>query len=179
VARELKSKVWYIVVEEMTLHDIAKINSNTEKWGKKDYINCYKQQRNQNYIDLEDFMNMYSLSSTLAIRLLSLGNSKDGGLHNNVLESFKRGAFVVKFKKEATRLIEACKLFDQFPGWNSNSFVTAIEVVLNGKKCDFAELVDKFNADPKGLEKRGSTKEYLTNLEEIYNFRMRSRRVIY
>lgn len=179
VCKKMKSKVWYIVVEDFSLLDIAKINSNTEKWKNKDYVNCYVQQDNQHYVKLDKFMQDYGVPLSMSMRLLMTGKAQDGGVHENVLDLFKRGRFEVKFEQEAIRIVEACKLFETFDGWNSTAFITAIFTVLFGDKCDFAELVEKFNHDTSQLQKKGSAKEYLTSLEEIYNYRMRSRRVIY
>lgn len=180
VAKVLRTKVWYIVVEDFSLHDIAKINSNTEKWKTKDYINCYIQQGNDHYKKLETFIHTYGLPFTMSVRLLSTGGiGADGGLHQGGNDDFKRGSFTVAHETEAIRFAEACKLFDSFYGWGSRPFVTAISMILKSDKCDFAELVDKFKNDTAALQKKNTAKEYLASLEEIYNFRMRTRRVIY
>ena len=50
ICKKLKVPVYYIVVkEDKSLPDIAKINSNTEKWKATDFINCYLEQKNKDY----------------------------------------------------------------------------------------------------------------------------------
>lgn len=180
VAKEMKSHVWYIIVENFTLVDIAKINSNTEKWKIKDYINCYISQDNKHYKKLEDFMDTTGFPLSVSQRLLHDGViTSDAGVDANTAEKFRRGKFTVEQEAKANKFVEAVRLFDQFPSWNSRHFLLAIEIILKSGKCDYVDLVDKFKANPGELKKQGSVKEYLSNLEEIYNFRMRIRRVIY
>jgi hypothetical protein len=180
VAKEMKSKVWYIVVEDFTLHDIAKINSNTEKWATKDYINCYIQQGNVHYQFLREFMEKTGFPLSVTLRLLATGKvGGDAGVDEKNSDKFKRGQFEVLFEKEANRMVDAVRQFEEFPGHNSRHFIIAIELILKAGKCDFVELVDKYKEGTVKLLKRESIKEYLANLEEIYNYRMRQRRVIY
>ncbi len=180
VAKEMKSKVWYIVVEDFTLMDIAKINSNTEKWKTADFINCYVQQENTHYKKLQEFMQETKFPLSVSQRLLNRGHiSSDSGLDQSDGDKFKRGKFTVEFEDKARKFLDAVRLFKEFNYWNSRHFLLAIEIVLKNEKCDFIELVEKYTENPGELKKCDSVKGYLNNLEEIYNYRMRTRRVIY
>jgi hypothetical protein len=178
VAKELKKPVFFVVVEkEIDLHGIAKINSNTETWKNKDYINCYAQQGNEHYLKIQQFMDKWQMSFSLCLRLLSYGLGGEGG--TDAAEAFKSGRWTVKKEKEATELASLCKLFDKFPEWRSAAFVTAISKVMQGGKCDIAALLKKFEKNPEMLTRQTNYKDYLTNLENIYNKYNEIRKVIY
>jgi hypothetical protein len=180
VAREMKSKIWYIIVEDFTLQDIAKINSNTEKWKTEDYINCYVQQENDNYIQLREFLEKTNFPLSVSLHLLSRGVvGHDGGASSNESDDFKRGKFVVKYADNAWKLHQAVKQFEGFHQHTNRHFIVALDILLRSDKCDFVELIEQYKKEGVKLERRGSVKEYLVNLEEIYNYRMRQRRVIY
>lgn len=103
----------------------------------------------------------------------------DSGVDKSSSEHFKRGKFEVKCEKEAMAFYEKARLFSDFESWNSRHFLLALETIIANGKCDLIDLVDKFKERPEELKRRDSVKEYLANLEEIYNYRMRQRRVIY
>lgn len=56
ISKKLARGVFYILVqEEKSMPDIAKINSNVEKWKNEDFINCYVQHGNSNYQIIREF----------------------------------------------------------------------------------------------------------------------------
>ena len=63
ISKKLGRPVFYILVqEEKSMPDIAKINSNVEKWKNDDYINCYVQHGIEDYTILRDFFEKYNVS---------------------------------------------------------------------------------------------------------------------
>lgn len=179
IARQLKRPVHYIIRPEMSLHDVAKVNSNVEKWKSADFINCYITAGNQNYRKIESFMSTYGMPLSLTLVLLANGVIKSDSGKETLIESFQRGEFEVKKWKQAVEVAETCKKFETFHEWNSRAFGVAICRLLESDMCDFEELVDKFSKDPKALEKQHTYKQYLVNLEQIYNKGNHKRRAIY
>jgi hypothetical protein len=178
VARKMQKPVHYIVVSNpLSLHAIAKINSNTERWKYKDFINCYTQQDNEHYKALHDFQQKSGLPTTICLHLLARGTISDSGFA--ATEVFQSGQFKVEKLEEAQRVIDMCRKFQKFPHWKDRKFIVAICKILQAGKCDIDELVEKFEKDPQQLEKQHGYKEYLSNLEIIYNKNARHRRVIY
>lgn len=179
VAKKLLRPIHYVLVSDLNLHAIAKINSNTEKWKGEDFLNCYIQLGNENYVKLRAFMEKYHLSITTAVVLLTLGyNMNDSGSH---LESgfFEKGEFVIKTEQEAEIIAEHAIKFSKFKYWKNRSFLAAIAKILVADKCSFKELVEKFVRNSERLEKQEKYKEYLINLENIYNIGAHTRKVIY
>jgi hypothetical protein len=180
ISKKLKRPVYYIILkEERQLTDIAKINSNTEKWKVKDFINCYIQQGNPNYQMLQDFMDKYSFSSTLAIKLLQLGNpGTESGLLS-IHQTFQRGEFEVTFLQDAVDIAELCKLFEPFPHWRDRGFVIAIYRISQAQKINIPDLAARVQKNPERLTRQSGFKEYIFLLEQIYNIGKQQRVIIY
>jgi hypothetical protein len=127
-----------------------------------------------------EFMDLYGTPVSVSLKLLYYGVvTSDGGAHDNLKEVFQRGEFKCKHWKQAVEIIETCKKFEAFKGWNSMSFIVAVTKILGADLCDFDELVQKFSDNPQLLETKGNYKGYLLNLEQIYNKGNHKRRVIY
>lgn len=176
------NKPIYFIIrkEELSLHDMARFNSLQEKWKPKDFINCYVEKGIKDYKELDDFIDRYKLPISVGLNLLYYGvTGSDTGAKEDLVEIFRRGEFRSKHKKQATEIIEECKRFGAFDGWNSRPFIVTISKILGADQCDFDELVEKFNADPRQFQKHSNTKAYLTNLEQIYNKGYHKRRTIY
>jgi hypothetical protein len=180
IAKKLGRAVYYIVMkEDRSLFDIAKINSNTEKWKTRDFINCYVNLDNPHYKELDAFMVKYGLSATLSVRLLEEGEVGYGSGGSLALENFQRGKFEVRFRDEATQLADVCYMFNDFKHARSANFFQAIHKIMKANKIDIWDLVKKFNAYKDDLQHQGSWKDYVSNLETIYNKKLQNRVIIY
>ena len=180
ISKKLKRPVHYILMkQDRQLSDIAKINSNTEKWKTKDFINCYIQQGNNNYQVLQDFMDKYNFTATVSIKLLQVGNpGTESGLLN-IGHEFQRGQFKVKFYDMATLIAEKCKLFEHFSSWRDRNFVIAIYRIETAKKVCIEDLVIRYHKSPEKLTRQANFKEYIFQLEQLYNIGKQNRVVIY
>lgn len=179
ISRLLKKPVYYIIVEEeKSMPDIAKVNSNVEKWKSKDFINCYVTQGNHHYRELQGFIDDYHITASLATKLLYYGNpGSDGGIGRE-RTMFEDGSFVIRYKSEAYRLLEICQRFKAFPHWRDRAFVSAIYRIDKAKKIDLDVVVISFNKRPEMLKKQSNYKEYIYALEGIINVGKQSRVVI-
>jgi hypothetical protein len=180
VARKMGSHVWYIISEDMSLMDIAKINSNTDKWKDKDFINCYVQQGNKHYEVLQDFL--IDTGFPLSISLLLFGKGltqREGGVTSGQKQLFQQGKFEVKEKDTAYMVAEKVKLFKDYPGHNSGAFIQAIVQVIKSGKVPVEDLCEKWAKDKRALTVQRNSKGYLFALEAIYNQGAHTRKVIY
>lgn len=180
-ARQTKEVVYYIIRKEnLSLDKMARFNSLQEKWSVKDFIECYIEKGIQDYGKLKNFMQEYQVPASISMRLLSYGIiGSDGGNDKNFVELFHRGEFKCKHWKQAVDIVEACRRFSKNKHWNSRPFMIAITKILTADKCDFDELVEKFESNPAALEVQKNFKNYLLNLEQIYNKGYSKRRTIY
>jgi hypothetical protein len=170
-AVQTKQEVYFIIRKEaLALEKMARFNSLQEKWKPADFINCYMEKGINDYKKLNDFVDQYRVPISIALNLLYYGvTGGDGGAQEDIAEMFKKGEFKVKHWKQAVEIIEECRKFEAFDGWNTRPFIVTISKILGADKCDFEELVEKFNAEPRQLLRHSNSKAYLTNLETIYN----------
>jgi hypothetical protein len=180
IAKKLKRPVHYIIMSESReLPDIAKINSNTEKWKTKDFINCYIEQGNTNYSKLQDFMDTYGFSATVSIKMLSQGTpGTEAGLSDGTYD-FQRGAFEVLHESKAIEIANEVKRFSSFKFYKDRGFIIAIYRIKEAGKITIDELLSKYEKYPDMLQKQSGFKDYLFCLENIYNRGKQLRQVIY
>jgi hypothetical protein len=178
VCKILKCPVHYIIADEITLNGIAKVNSRTERWKPIDFVKCYIETGNKDYEILMRFIVDYDLPVSSALYLLNNGIAESNS-SKIYMDAFERGQFKAKHEKEAEHIMTWINQFDEFSGRTTRHFITAICILLRANKCDMNELMSKYNAKKEALDFKGSYKEYLINLEEIYNRNMQKRRVIY
>lgn len=179
ICRRLKKPVYYIIVqEEKSMADIARVNTNVEKWSNKNFIYCYAQQGNINYQQLQDFYNQYEINVGTSINLLSYGQPGTEGTNRTTKEQFEDGLFECKFLQTATELADSCKLFAPFPYWRDRGFVIAIYKIKKAGLVEIPDLVASAKKYPELLDKQNSYKDYIYCLEQLFNARKQKRTVI-
>lgn len=181
VAKQLKRNVWYIICDNLSLLDIAKINSNTDKWKDADFINCYSVNGNDNYIQLQEFIDRYNFPLTTSLSLLTHGSVLSGGGYAAGItkSDFRQGKFKIKQKDKAIKMAEKILLFQDFKRYKSGSFVQAICRIENEGKVLLEDVLYKYKESPEMLTYQNNAKEYLHCLELIYNKSAKIRKVIY
>lgn len=180
VAKQLGSHVWYIIADELTLQEIAKINSNTEKWKDADFINCYVQLGNKNYEQLQAFMDETGFPLSISLNLLSYGTAvRNAGLRTEAKNAFRGGQYVVKEYEAAMALAREVLKFKSFRGHNSGHFIEAISRIVSSGKIDLDDIHSKWEENKELLKKQSTAKDYLVALEIIANKGAKIRRVIY
>jgi len=180
IAKHFKRPVHYILKkQDMSLHNIAKVNSNTEKWSANDFVNAYVKHGNEHYKKLQAFQKKYKMAVGVCLMLLVNGTEKVHTGGRTLMEEFEQGRFEVKKEKEARMLAEICKSFESFAAWNSRSFVMAIIKILQNGTCDFEILRKKYNRDMRRLQSQPNWKGYCENLQSIYNIDNSKQKLIY
>jgi len=179
ISKKLKRPVFYILVkEEKSMPDIAKINSNVEKWKPEDFINCYVQFGNENYLELQKFMDKYGMSLGVSLKLLDAGNPGAEGSSGDMNEEFRAGSFLVKQKEAAYKLADKCMMFADFPGWKRRSFIIAIYKIIKAGLYNIDDLASDFKKHPEYLTQQANYKAYINILEQMANIRKQKRVII-
>jgi hypothetical protein len=179
ICKHLKRPVYYILItENKTMTDIAKVNSNVEKWKSADFINCYVQLGNENYKLLQDFQDKYCISLSVTLLMLSKGNPGVEGSHPEIGESFKDGSFQVTHMTKAVELAEMCMQFETFPNWRSRAFVIAIYRIHAAGLATISEVHQAWKKRPEMLTQQANFKAYINTLEQILNVGKQKRIVI-
>lgn len=181
IAKKLKTNVYYIISRRVSLNEIAKVNSNTEKWKADDFINCYIQNGSKDYEILLKFKDEFNFPLSVCLMLLSTGSAlTDGGGGRYTKEDFQQGKFKVNHKEKAYDIAHTVLKFSAFPNHKSRAFIVAVCKILESKRANIEDIVAKYKEqDPSVLKAQGNFKGYLTNLEEIYNYKCSKRKVIF
>ena len=178
VCKILKYHVFYVIAKDITLRDIAAINSRTERWKPIDFVNCYFENGNSEYKILKHFIDTYELPVSSALWVLSNGYS--GSLSTqDAKHAFECGNYEATHEKEAKEIVEYALKFELFSGNRSGAFLKAIAVLMKLAKFDSAKLLSKYNAASDMLTPQSGHKGYLLKLEEIYNYKNSIRQPIY
>lgn len=122
VAKTLKKAVYYVVANEITLRDIAAINSRTERWKPIDFVRCYVENGNANYSIVNKFIENYKIPVSAALLVLTNGFTSNN-FSQHILRQFEAGDFIVKQEAEAQKICEYALRFDQFVGQDRKSVV--------------------------------------------------------
>jgi len=178
VCKKLKLPIYYVVVPNFSLRQIAEINNNASKWKIKDFMNCYidADVNREDYKTLEAFTNDYKINISLGINLLMYGRVGSGGQS----DAFRDGNFKVNFLDTAIKLLDLSKDYESFGAdCKSRNFLQAVEKLIVSDKYDHASVIKKFEKHSHKIERQSSCKEYLTHIEELYNYKNSIRQILY
>ena len=179
VATQLGSNVWYVISDALTLYEIAKMNSNTEKWKSADFINCYAHTGDGSYKILKEFSNTYGFPTTVNLQLLTKGYGITEGNIEELKKKFEGGRFVVSKEKEALEIAQIVEKFAEFNGYKSRAFIVAICMIITAGKIKMDEVIKAFKKNGDVLTTQAGYKNYLANIEQMVNVGKHSRIVVY
>lgn len=177
VSKRLKQPVYYIESGELNLLQIAKINSRAEKWTKKNFLDCYVNLGLEDYIILKDFIKKYNIVYSTAVSFLMEGRITGGG---GSMEKFRNGKFKVNYLDMAEKVVSlTIDLFSIYVFSRDRYLIAAIHEIINKGNCDFDILKKKIKAATNEMDKQYSKKDYLLNIERLYNYGNKNRVAIY
>lgn len=178
VAKKLHSDIYYVIInDKVSLYQIARMNSATERWNGGDFLKCYIETGSKDYKILDAFVQKYKFNINTSVALLSKGTPTYGG--DEMKNLFESGAFKVKELEKAEKIADLVIRFSSFHYHNSREFIRAIYKLMNANKCDFNRLVKNFKEGEKMLDGPATYKQYIVKLEEIYNRKKTKRDVIF
>jgi hypothetical protein len=177
VSKKTDNDVHFVVCENITLKQIATLNSRGEKWKPTDFMNCYIKLGLSDYEEVLYIMQQYKINIKLAVDLLMYYKHHGG---QNSSETFQDGNFKCNFKKETIELLDLVQsIFGRYRFCFDRYLVGAVLKLQEVGKCDFVELQAKVSMAPMSMDKQADLKSYLNNIEQVYNFKNSIRRTIF
>lgn len=169
VAKTLKSHVWYVLLqEELTLRNIASVNSRVERWKKDDFVNCNVMQGNEHYTVLREFAEIHGLAYTTSAALLSYGTIKtDGGASTGKL--IEDGLFEVKYKKEAEAVMVDVNRFAPATWRRTGAFICALCKIRTAGLVPIADVAEAFVKHSDKIIQQKNVKGWMHQMEIIMN----------
>jgi hypothetical protein len=165
-AMQLGSNVWYIIAPELSLEEIARINSNSQTWKNTDFIESHVLRDSDDYKKLQQFRKKRKIPLGCAIRLLSTGSvGNDTGLRALEQVAFKYGKLKATHYEQACVFADHLEKFKEFPWYNSRRFMIALEKMMDSG-ADIDQLAAGFKNAPQ--VQKTSVAEYISLLNQFY-----------
>lgn len=176
-AEELKLPVYYVLSEELNLFQIATMNSKQDKWKEADFLKCYIELGIQDYAVLKNICNEFKVGIAIVAELLQYGNYVK---RREVLDDFREGKFKNNFETEAREMLNlVTSLFQRYTFYSDRNLYLAVQMLKDKGLCDFEFLKEKVKQAPVMMDKQNSYKEYIYNIERLYNHKATNRKVIF
>jgi hypothetical protein len=176
--KKLKLPIFFVVVPNFSLRQIAEINNNQSKWKVRDYMNCYIDAdiNREDYKTLGRIASDYRINISTGINLLMYGKVGSGGQ----ADAFRDGKFKVNYLGSAERLLSLAKDYEKFGGeWRCRAFLLAMEKLVASDKYEHAAVLKKIEKHGLKIEPQSTAKEYLHHIEELYNYKNSIRQILY
>jgi hypothetical protein len=185
-AKEADSFVYYIVVDGYSLNEVHTLNLNQKNWTKKDFMEGYANMGVQSYIKLSKFIVVnddFSFSDCVALcsnlttaGSMSLSQTNRGGKSMNVAEIFESGTWKGKDFQLAQEWANKIRMIKPYyTGYNRSLFVGTLIGLFQNENFDFSEFIHKVRLQPTALVDCSNRDQYKTLIEDIYNWRSRSK----
>lgn len=158
----------YIVCKGYGLNEVQILNQNSKTWNADDYLTGYCNLKNENYLIYKEFKEKYQFGHNECMSMLTGINMNGGTLFN----AFKDGTFkvtnLVNAEKEAEQI---WMLEDLYKGFKRRAFIYAMLCLFDKPQFDFSEFLQKIKKQPSSLKDCVDIKQYISLIEEIYNYR--------
>ena len=176
-SKKLKLPVYYVECEPLDLKKIARINSRSDKWKNKDFLECYIRLGVEDYQLLKDFMDKYQTIYSASIELLMDGTVRK---NKHIMQIFRDGEFRVNHLETAEEIVSlTIDVFNRYKFRTDRLLIAAMQEVKKKGVCDFEILKQKIAQAPMLMNPQGSRKEYIYNIEQVYNHNNKNRVVIF
>ena len=167
-AQELGKPVYFIRVKGLELPDIHRLNTNLKNWQADDYLDGYCELGYPDYLTYRDFKMQYKFGHDETKALLADTLFSDGGKGNH----FKEGTFKIKDLRNAEKNAEKIIMVGQYyDGYRRRAFVRAMLELFKHKEYNHAEFLKKLSYQSRSLVDCTNHRQYLTLIEEIYNYK--------
>lgn len=175
-AKELQKPVYYIRVNGLGLQDVHRLNTNTKNWTADAYLDGYCRLGYTDYITYRSFKLKYGFGHNECNALLT-NRSRMGGNKN---EEFKDGVFKIVNYEQAVKNADKISMLSKFyDGYKRRAFVYAMLDLFQNPDYNHAKFLRKVSFQSVKLVDCTDVQQYLTLIEEIYNFKSSKKDHVY
>lgn len=169
VAKELEEQVHYVIVPDMGIQEVARVNSNSTNWAIKDYLKSYVEMEKPAYLRIKDEMSKFDINPVVLAGLFHTGNTS-----TNVREQFINGEIKIYHPDTAMNILNHLKDLRHYTDKPySRRMGRAMEILIKSDKYNHEFMLDKFEQSKMRIDRIDSHKTIIAQMEEIANFRMR------
>ena len=169
ISQELSLPLRYIVAKGYGLNEVHRLNQNTKNWTMVEFIDGYADMGYKEYIYLKDFLERTDLNLSSALALLGSDTGEN-------TKSIKNGTWKAVHIERAETIADWVNIIKPYhSGGTRQVFVRALIKLYNNENFEFSHLIGKIALQPMALVPCVNTEQYLTLLEDIYNYRSRNK----
>lgn len=164
----LNEPIYYITALGARIEDVQALNAHQKQWTLKEYAESYAELGFKDYKILLRFMQEQDMPVSIAAWLLS---SKTQGGH---MTKFRAGGYVADAVGEAYQVSEKIRLFDKritSQVRRSKGFVRAIRTIMRSGNVDWKRMEHKLAITNNQIPSYQSMRDYLREIEDIYNYK--------
>lgn len=173
--RDLQLPLHYIVCKGYGLSEVQILNQNGKNWNTSDYLYGYIDMGLEPYIIYKEFIDKYKFDYHSAMCLLTSSNASSNRNHDIQL-TFKQGNLVIKDYQYAEGIAKKIWLLNGlYEGFLRRSFVFAMIRLLKNPEFELTEFISKLKLQPSALTDCTTVDQYITLIEEIYNYKRREK----
>lgn len=170
-AKELGLPVNYLQIKGYGLPEVHRLNQNSKNWSSEDYLYGYVDMGYKSYIRFNEFYNEYDFpfSTALSIAVGYVVNAYEQ-------DQFKNGIWEFKDPDEAEqRANKITALRAYTPLYKGANFVYALLTLFKKPEFEYSQFVQKLSYQQALLVPCTTVSQYITLIEEIYNFKSRNK----
>jgi hypothetical protein len=173
IIKELNLPLNYVICEGYGLNEVHVLNANAKTWNSDDYLEAYCKLGYNDYILYRTFKQRYGFGTRENISILSGGNIY---VKTDHMKEFFKGNFKVSNYSESCNIAENIEILSNYyDGYKRRAFVFAMISLFKNKNFNFNEFVQKLKLQQNALIDCVSSNQYISLIEEIYNFRRREK----
>jgi hypothetical protein len=188
-AKESESFVYYIIVDGYALKEVHTLNLNQKNWNIYDYLEGYANIGIESYIILRDFYNNnkdFNLTTCIAFCQNTAGSKSrrkssqirktSYGKLDGSAQIFEQGTWRNNDMNIANDWAFKIRSIQQyFDYYNSTTFVSVMITLFINNNFNFHQFINKLQLQPMALKQQKTTEQYITHIEDIYNYKSRNK----
>lgn len=180
VCKELGLPIHFVLVYGYGVKEVQILNANMNNWNKQDYLDGFIKLGNKEYIDFKEFRDYFKdLNFGICVKLangLSSHRTKRVDGLKFTMKDFEQGKFKFKDKEVAYRMANMIMDFKPyFAKFSDNSFCLTLVSLFSHPNYDHKTMLSKLSIQPSVLVQCKTQEQYLIKLEDIFNFKSRTK----
>lgn len=175
--KELGMPVQYVIAEGATIETCITLNFRQKNWTSDDYIKCFADLGNTNYVILKKCMETYGLGCDATAVLLS-SNFSDTQKNKTI----QRGEFKVDHQETAFDLMHYSKAVYEIIGERTGrkrTWAPVIKMVFLSPEIDSKVFLDKLEKFKVFIEPCVNIHQAIACFEKIYNYHSHGHKVFF
>lgn len=170
-AKELGYPIYYLQIEGYSLGDVQRMNQNAKNWTSLDFLDAYCDLGYDSYLRFRDFLEQYDFPFSVSLSIaIGTGYSRD---HTNDFMDGKWEFTDQFYAEDRATKITALKAYT--PLYNQRFFVYALLTLFKKQEFEYSQFMQKLSYQQAVLVKCSTVTQYITLIEEIYNFKSRNK----